>query len=107
LPEKTFEVPWGSESICFWCKKNGKCSLYKEDPELSFTRKVRGQLVRPGEVLPTTGDWYELQEQKMRFTELMKGGSLRGCPINEFDPDETKLPENFKGYKIIVRGCTA
>jgi hypothetical protein len=79
MSEKMFKVPWGSESVCYWCKKNGECRLYVEDPELS----VGGFSIR--------------------FTQLLRISSLQGCPINEFDPETHKLPENFKDCKIVLR----
>lgn len=86
--DKIFKVPWGSESVCRWCKKNGKCSLYTEDPRLKTYKKIKEESV---------------PDRKIHFTDLIMTGSLRGCPINEFEPDYSKLPEQFKDCKIVIR----
>lgn len=81
---KIFEVPWGSESVCYWCKKNYKCNYYEENRETKVM-------------------FYEVTPITIRPKELMKLGSLQGCPINEFEPDKTKLPDAFRGCTIKVR----
>ena len=83
--EKVFTVPWGSESICYWCKKAYKCQYYTEDKEVAV-------LMLPHHV-----------PIKRRPTQLMNSGQLCRCPINEFEPDSTKLPEEFKNCTIVVR----
>jgi hypothetical protein len=94
--QKIFEVPWGSESICYWCKKQGQCSLYKDDPEIPT-------MTLPASANPPSLEVLQRAGVKIRFTQLLKLGSLRGCPLNEFEPDETKLPESFKRCRIVVR----
>ena len=95
--QKIFEVPWGSESICFWCRKQGQCSLYRDDPEIP-TRTL------PANANPPSLQVLENAGARVRFTQLLKLGSLRNCPINEFEPNYTKLPDTFKGHIIIERG---
>jgi len=96
MGKKVFLVPWGSESICYWCKKNGKCSLFKEDPEIPTLTLPRGSNPPSPYVLLNAG-------VKIRFTQIFKLGALQDCLINEFEPDETKLPDSFKDAKIMIR----
>ena len=82
--EKVFPVPWGSESICYWCKKDTKCSFFLEDKEIraKFTGGIP-IMIRP--------------------TQLIKFGQLTACPIKEFKPNPSKLPKAFKGNKIVQK----
>lgn len=100
--QNVFEVPWGSESICYWCKKEGKCKLYTEDPRiLTFKRLKREKPITiKGEVFIHR----LIPDRKIYFSDLIMTGSLRGCPINEFYPNEEKLPKQFKGSRIVMRG---
>ena len=74
--KKAFTVPWGSESVCSWCKKNGKCELWTEDKE--FKILLYGVPIR------------------IHFKDLRLVSALQGCPIDEFEPDNSKIPEQFK-----------
>jgi hypothetical protein len=94
--QKVFPIPWGSESICYWCTKNGKCKLWTEDPEIPTMTLPTASNMPTVEVVKSAG-------VRMRFTQMFKLGSLQGCPINEFNPDPTRLPEQFKDCKIVVR----
>jgi len=93
---KIFYVPWGSESVCYWCEKQGKCSLYKNDPEIPT-------MTLPASAMPPSVDVLQRAGAKIRFTQLLKLGALQGCPINEFEPEPSKLPQQFKGYTIVLR----
>ena len=33
-PNTIMILPWGSESICLWCKLDRKCSFFKDNPEV-------------------------------------------------------------------------
>lgn len=65
--KERFEVPWGSESVCYWCKKRDKCQTKK-----------------------TIAHWIMI-------------GSVFKCPIDDFLPDYSRLPEQFKGMEIVVK----
>jgi hypothetical protein len=99
MSEKVFLVPWGSESVCHWCKKNLKCRMFTEDPELATMTLPSGCPAPSVKVVQRAGP-------RIRFTQLLMMAALQGCPINEFDPDETQLPDSFKGSKIVIRART-
>jgi len=79
---KIFKVPWGSENICHWCKKDYKCSYYINDREVDAF-------------------FYGVIPIKIRASELIKLGSLRACPYCK--PEHAKLAEQFKDCKIVIR----
>jgi len=93
---KIFLVPWGSESICYWCKKQGQCSLYKDDPEIPT-------MTLPASANPPSPDVLQRAGVKIRFTELLKLCSLQGCLLDEITIDPAKLPQHFKDCTIVVR----
>ena len=83
--KKIFEIPWGSESICSWCKKEDKCRWYTEDSEV--------QLLSPH--LPI----------RIHPTDLRKIAQITSCPINEFilkPPEEAIF--NYQGCEVVLRG---
>jgi len=99
--DKIFKVPWGSDSVCYWCKKDGECSLYTEDPRLETFKKIKRE--KPITVKGETFTHRLVPNRKIHFTDLIMTGSLRDCPLNEFEPDYSKLPEQFKDCKIVIR----
>jgi len=78
-----FIIPWGSENICYWCRKDYKCKYYSEDKEVEILKYCIPIKIRP--------------------TQLMKLGQLCGCPIQEFELNRNRLPKEFKNCKIIER----
>jgi hypothetical protein len=79
----TFEVPWGSESICYWCTKNGRCRMFDSDVKVYL--------------LKVSGDTLDC----VSFADVLKRGPVTSCPIREFDADYSKLPEQFRGMRIV------
>jgi len=77
-----FYVPWGSESICAWCKKGySNCRV--------FTEKV--DTIMGG--IPVT----------VSMTELYLIAQIISCPIDEFEPDYSQNIINIEGRKIVPR----
>jgi len=37
------------------------------------------------------------------FEDFMKSCQLLDCPIDGFEPDHSKLPDQFKDCKIVIR----
>jgi hypothetical protein len=37
-------IPWGSEDICYWCRKDYKCRFYSKDIEIKLCLLKSGQL---------------------------------------------------------------
>jgi len=96
--EKRLEVPWGSESICTWCKKFGKCQMFTGDPEIPFIQLPSGANTKN-----ITSEYIEKAGVRIRFTQLFKIAQISHCPMNEFEPDESHLPESLKGSVIVER----
>jgi len=78
--ENYFDVPWGSENICMWCKKEGKCILHKRS---------------------------DATENEMRLIDLfwksVISSQIVSCPLQEFEPNNESHPNILHGRKIRAR----
>ena len=80
LNKDVFLVPWGSESICMWCKKDKKCLLFKKEG----LKKSEHSLIK--------AFW-----SAAHFAQIIR------CPLDEFEPNEEKNPYITRGKKIKLR----
>jgi len=72
--------------------------MFTDDPEIPFI-----QLPANANTKGITSEYIEKAGIRIRFTQLFKLAQITHCPISEFEQDESRLPESFKGAIIVER----
>lgn len=83
---RTFRIPWGSESICYWCEEDGGCEMF----------------TTPGQTLkvPVAGGI----EGSVLWRDLYMVAQIRRCPLNKFVLSSApRLPSGYENATVVVR----